>query len=58
MRYTTTLLSLTTLIASTAWGSGLFPQRIEVFDHKFDKLGEYRYVYRIFFDLCEERGFI
>lgn len=38
---------------STAYSSALFPKRIDVLDQSFEKLGEYRYVYRIFFDLYE-----
>lgn len=38
---------------STAYSSALFPQRVNVLDQNFEKLGEYRYVYRIFFDLYE-----
>ncbi|PXA03711.1 hypothetical protein DDZ13_10475 [Coraliomargarita sinensis] len=41
------------LAISSASGSELFPQRIKVLDQSFVKLGEYRYVYRFFFDLYE-----
>ena len=53
MRHTTTQLLLSTLLVGNTLGKGLFPQSVEVFDHSLNKLGEYRYVYRIFFDLYE-----
>ncbi|HKK17602.1 MAG TPA: chalcone isomerase family protein [Opitutales bacterium] len=34
-------------------GSELFPERIKAFDRQFEKLGEYRYVYGLVFDLYE-----
>lgn len=39
--------------ASTAFGTALFPQQIQVSDRELEKLGEYRYIYRYFFDLYD-----
>lgn len=41
------------LACSPASGSELFPPRIKALDQSFEKLGEYRYVYRFFFELYE-----
>lgn len=41
------------LAVCTASGEDLFPERTEAFGENFVKLGEYRYVYRFFFDLYE-----
>ncbi|MGB0744086.1 MAG: chalcone isomerase family protein [Opitutales bacterium] len=53
MNRTTAIFTLTALMTSSAVASTLFPQRIEVGDQSLDKLGEYRYIYRLFFDLYE-----
>lgn len=53
MRRPLAIFTLSTLLATTALASALFPQRVEVFDRSLDKLGEYRYVYGIFFDVYE-----
>jgi len=34
-------------------GDTLFPQKVSVLEQEFEKLGEYRYVYRLFFKLYE-----
>lgn len=53
MRQILTSIALSLATTSAAFSSALFPQQIEMFDREFEKLGEYRYVYRVFFDLYE-----
>ena len=45
------LLLVTLATASSALASAMFPQQIEALERDFEKLGEYRYVYRMFFKL-------
>lgn len=47
------LLALSLTAASAAFGDALFPKSIDAFDKDLKKLGEYRYVYRLFFELYE-----
>ncbi|MEO0508468.1 MAG: chalcone isomerase family protein [Verrucomicrobiota bacterium] len=49
--YTLILLLVTT--TSSALAGAMFPKQIEALDQNFQKLGEYRYVYRMFFRLYE-----
>lgn len=53
MRRTHTLLSLLLLTACSATAGALFPQKVSAYNQSFEKLGEYRYVYRMFFRLYE-----
>jgi hypothetical protein len=47
------LILLMLIPAVSVWGESLFPPRITVQDQSFEKLGEYRYVYRVFFKLYD-----
>lgn len=47
------LILLTLLTAGTTFASAMFPRQIQALEHDFEKLGEYRYVYRMFFKLYE-----
>ena len=47
------LLLLLLVSASSVFGASLFPQSVTALDRDFEKLGEYRYVYRMFFKLYE-----
>jgi len=53
MHRTAAILPLLLLALGSAAASDLFPQRIKALEQNFEKLGEYRYVYRFFFDLYE-----
>lgn len=53
MKKTKTLLALLLFSTSSLLGNSAFPERITAFDRDFDKLGEYRFIYRIFFDLYD-----
>jgi len=48
-----TIAAFLLLIVGPASGSELFPPRVKALDQSFEKLGEYRYVYRFFFELYE-----
>ena len=53
MRTLSTVIALCAPLPAVITAGPLFPQKIEAMDRSFDKLGEYRYVYRIFFDIYE-----
>jgi hypothetical protein len=53
MRLASAIITLLLCTATSAAGTELFPQRIRVEDRELQKLGEYRYTYRFFFDLYE-----
>lgn len=53
MRLRSIISALLLLAVCTVSASELFPPRIKALDQNFEKLGEYRYVYRFFFDLYE-----
>jgi hypothetical protein len=53
MRRGTAIFSLSLLALASANAGDLFPQRIKALEQNFEKLGEYRYVYRFFFELYE-----
>lgn len=55
MRPARTIAAILLLVAAAtaANGNGTFPPKIKALDQNFEKLGEYRYVYRFFFELYE-----
>jgi hypothetical protein len=53
MRGPRAIVLLLLLATGPASAQDLFPERTEALGENFVKLGEYRYVYRIFFDLYE-----
>ena len=53
MRILSFILISIVAVTSPALSDTLFPQRIQALERDFEKLGEYRYVYRMFFQLYE-----
>jgi len=58
MRLPLLYLCLLATLSSAAGAKTLFPEEVRVSDRGFVKLGEYRYVYRFFFDLYDAALFV